>query len=255
MLLRLLHEIEASGHFGFFAAQSQQCLGYKLPRIARAAQEAKAGAWVVADSTEELMRWFAVQPVPAIALGGRFCDAPLARVAIDPTEAFLEAVRTLKSLGHRRIVIAVPRVWRQPQPGRLIRAVLDEFGGKNSDYHVPDWEPGSQGFQELLESLFRVTPPTAMIVIEPAEAVAVLAFLAKRGLRVPRDLSLICRHRDASLDLCRPEIAHFSGNEDHLVRHIVRWVNAAARGAAHRRRIVCQPQFLPCESIAPPAAR
>ena len=254
MLLRLLHEIEASGHSGFFAPMSQSCLGHRLPRIARVVQEGKADAWVVVDASEDLMRWLSGQPVPAIALGGRYCDAPLARVAMDLTQGLLAAVRTLKRLGHRRIVLTVPRVWRQPAPGRLVGAVLSELGGA-PEYHVPDWEPGARGFHDLMESLFQVTPPTAMIVLEPAEAVAVMSFLAQRGLRVPRDLSLICRHRDASLDLCRPEIAHFGSNEDHLVGHIIRWVNAAARGIPHQRRVVCQPEFFPCESLAPPATR
>jgi len=255
MLLRLLHEIEAAGHAAFFAPLTQTCLGHKLPRIARHVQEAKAEAWIAVDAPEELMRWFSSQPVPAVALGGRYCEVPLARVAMDLTQGFVKAVRVLKGLGHRRIVIAVPRVWRQPVPGRLVSAVLEEFGSGAPDYHVPDWEPGARGFNDLLESLFRITPPTALIVIEPAEAVAVMSFLAQRGLRIPRDLSLVCRHRDASLDFCRPEIAHFSSNEDHLVRHIVRWVNTAARGAAHRRRIVCEPEFLPCESLARPAEK
>jgi DNA-binding LacI/PurR family transcriptional regulator len=252
MLLRLLHQIEASGHSGFFAPLSQLCLGHELPRVARAVQEGKADAWVVVDASEELLGWFSTQPVPAIALGGRYSEVPLGRVAMDLTHGFLEAVRALKKLGHRRIVVAVPRVWRQPVPGRLVTAVLEEIGGGAPEYHVPDWEPGARGFNDLLESLFRVTPPTAMLVIEPAEAVAVISFLAQRGLRVPRDLSLVCRHRDASLDLCRPEIAHLSSNEDHLVRHIARWVNAAARGTPHQRRIVCQPEFFPCESLARP---
>lgn len=255
MLLQLRHDIEASGHAAFFAPLTQTCLGHKLPRIARLVQEVKADAWVVVDAPEELMRWLSGQSFPSIALGGRYCDVPLARVAMDLTQGFLVAVRALRKLGHRRIVIVVPRVWRQPVPGRLVQAVLEELGSGNSDYHAPDWEPGAAGFQRLLQTLFRVTPPTAMIVLEPAEAVAVISFLAQRGLRVPRDLSLVCRHRDASLELCRPEIAHLGSNEDHLVRDVIHWVNAAARGAPHQRRIVRQPEFFPCQSLAPPAGR
>jgi DNA-binding LacI/PurR family transcriptional regulator len=204
------------------------------------------------------MAWFSAQPVPAIALGGRYCDVPLARVAMDLTHGFLEALRALKKLGHRRIVAIVPRVWRQPVPGRLVSAVIEELGSaaaRNPDYHLPDWEPTAAGFHLLLDSLFRVTPPTAIIVIEPGEAVAVMSFLARRGMGIPHDLSLVSRHMDASLELCRPAIAHISENEDHLVGHVIKWINAAGRGNAHRRRIVCQPTFFPAESLAPPALR
>lgn len=254
MLLRLLHEIENAGHSGFFASQSQQCLQHKLVRVVAMMQKTQADAWVVTDAPEELMQWLAAQTQPAICLGGRYTELPLARVAMDLTAGFLDAVRALKRLGHRRIVLTVPRVWRHPAAGKLVSAVLEELGG-SPEYHVPDWDPGAQGFNDLLESLFRMTPPTAMIVVEPSEAIAVISFLAQRGLSVPQDLSLVCRHRDASLDLCRPDIACISNNEEHLVRHTLRWVNAVARGVVHHRRIVCQPEFIPGGSLAPPPGR
>jgi DNA-binding LacI/PurR family transcriptional regulator len=255
LLLHLQQGVEAAGHVCDFAPKTQECLRHDLKRIIRMVETAKADAWVVDAGSGELLEWFARQDFPAIGLGGRRSEAPLARVAVDLSSAFQAAARRLTALGHRRIVLICPQEWRQPQPGHLVQVFLDELQAKSPaaiDYHVPAWEQTADGFHTLLESLFRVTPPTALIVIEPMQAVAVLSFLAQRGLRVPRDVSLITRARDASLEWCRPALAHFHEAEDFLVRHIVLWVAAVARGKVSGKRTVCAVGFEEGESIAPP---
>jgi hypothetical protein len=60
--------------------------------------------------------------------------------------------------------------------------------------------------------------------------------------------------KDASLEWCRPSLAHFHQADDFLVRHIVRWAAAAARGKVSRKRTVCVVNFEEGESIGPPPA-
>ena len=49
----------------------------------------------------------------------------------------------------------------------------------------------AEGLQKLLGSLFRLTPPTAMIIDEAPLFAATQQFLASQGLRVPQQVSLI----------------------------------------------------------------
>ena len=253
--LQIQRGLEAAGHVCIFAPKTQECLRHDLKRIVRMVGATKADAWVVDSGSGELIEWFSRQETPAIGLGGRRSEAPLARVAVDLTSGFQEAVRRLIALGHRRIVLICPQVWRLPKPGHLVQVFLNELPAKSPatvDYHVPAWEQTADGFHTLLESLFRITPPTALIVIEPMQAVAVLSFLGQRGLRVPQDVSLITRTKDASLEWCRPALAHLQGAEDFLVRHIVRWVAAVSRGKVDRKRTVCPVGFEEGQSIAAP---
>jgi len=253
--LRLQQSLQAAGHVAFFTPKSQECMRHDVKRIIRMVETTPADAWVVDAGSGELIEWFSRQPLPAIALGGRRSDAPLARVGIDLTSAFQSAARRLTALGHRRIVLICPQEWRAPKPGHLVQTFLNELSAHSPAaiaYHVPAWEQTAAGFHALLDSLFQVTPPTALIVLEPMQTVAVLSFLAQRGLRVPGDVSLIARVKDASLEWCHPSLAHFSQADDFLVRHIVRWAAAAARGKVGRKRTVCVVNFEEGESIGPP---
>ena len=87
-----------------------------------------------------------------------------------------------------RIVLLCRRVRRLPAPGLSERAFLAELeaGGIHpGEYNLPDWEENNAGFQKCLDALFRLTPPTALIVDETPYFVAALQFLTRRGIRVP----------------------------------------------------------------------
>lgn len=143
------------------------------------------------------------------------------------------ATRHLISLGHRRIVLVTRRGRRQPELGRAERAFLVELqahGVPGGDFNLPDWEETQEGFQELLSSLFRVTPPTALIVDEAQFFVATQQFLAGRGIRVPQTVSLICTDANPVFVWCQPSIAHIRWDARPLVRRIVRWAATVSRG-------------------------
>nr|WP_162145252.1 substrate-binding domain-containing protein [Chthoniobacter flavus] len=87
-----------------------------------------------------------------------------------------------------------------------------------------------QIFPELLNALFRVTPPTALIVDEAPWFIAVLQFLAHRGIRVPADVSLICTDDDLAFSRCDPPITCIAWDSQPVVRRVVRWAGNVARG-------------------------
>lgn len=60
----------------------------------------------------------------------------------------------------------------------------------------------------LLESLFGVTPPTALILDEAFLYNAAFHYLPKRSLRVPEDVSLVCTDDNPDFTWCEPSVAH-----------------------------------------------
>jgi DNA-binding LacI/PurR family transcriptional regulator len=81
-----------------------------------------------------------------------------------------------------------------------------------------------------LTSLFRITPPTALVVLKTKWAVGVLSFLARRRLRVPEDVSLVSWGHNSELAWHRPAMAHFASDQELMVRRIVRWIRGLAKG-------------------------
>lgn len=78
-----------------------------------------------------------------------------------------DVTRHLIGLGHRRIVLLARADRRLPEPGASERAFLNELEAQNiitGAYNLPEWEETASGMGQLLETLFRFTPPTAIIV-------------------------------------------------------------------------------------------
>jgi DNA-binding LacI/PurR family transcriptional regulator len=256
LLLQLQRRVEGAGHACIFAPKSQSELNSSVPRIARMVHAMQGDAWVVVGGDLELLHWFAAQPLPAMALGGRQ-GAALAGTGVDGVPLLRAVTKQLVGLGHRRIVMVCPRAWRVPFRSRVVESFLEELsacGVATGDYNVPDWEPTQEGVQALLESLFQLTPPTALILEEPAHVVATITHLAQRRMRVPQEVSLISMGREAALAWCRPEISYFDWDNELLVRRISRWVSAVAGGKADRETISFPLKFIPGATIGPPPA-
>lgn len=243
----LLHRLGEAGHSVIFADKCLQELGMEVERVARMVRKTKADAWVVCAGSREVIEWFAAQPVPIFAMFGRRAGLPVAAVGPDKVSAIAEATRRLIELGHRRIVTLTRRLRRLPEPGATERAFLGELaahGIRTSSYHLPDWEETSAGFHGCLAELFRVTPPTALIIDEAPFLVAALQFLGRRRLRVPEDVSLVCTDADPAFAMCEPTVAHIRWDSRPVVRRIVRWAANISRGKPDRHQTLTKAEFV-----------
>jgi DNA-binding LacI/PurR family transcriptional regulator len=254
VLTEIMHSLEAAGHEAFFCKKSQIEMKHDVRRLTHQLAETAADAWVVEAGSHPLLEWCASQPTPCLALYGRTGDLPLARTGPDKVPAYRAATRHLLGLGHRRIVFIISAAHRKPSPGRNPLAVLAELaahGVPTGSYNLPDWEETPEGFHQLLTSLFRHTPPTALIIDENPRFVAALAYLARHRIHVPEQVSLVSTDCDASLDWCHPGIAHLRWDSAPVVRRVVRWANAVRKGKPDLRVINIPVEFIPGGSIGP----
>ena len=255
-LVELQHLLLEAGHAAFFTERSLAELGMDVGRVSRLVRGTKADAWIIGAGSRDVLEWFCAQPVPAFALFGRREGLPIAATGPDKPPALAAATRHLISLGHRRLVMLVRRDRRLPEPGQKERAFLDELKARGipaSDYNLPDWEETVAGFHELLSSLFRVTPPTALIVDEAAPFVATQQFLAGRGIRVPQQVSLVCTDADPAFAWCVPAISHIRWDSGEVIRRIVRWAANVSRGRRDTRQTGVAAQFVEGGTIGPAA--
>jgi len=251
----LQRELEAAGYECVHPRKSQAELGHNVSRIASMVRSMRVDMWVVSAGTEELLQWFAAQPIPVLAFGGRCLNVPIASVGIDVIEPMVEVTRRLIQLGHRRISFLCVDAWRSNQPGSVVQAFTAELSSHGivpGEFNVPNWTESPEGLRTLLNTLFRLTPPTAIIVQHQLWAVGVLAFLAERGLHVPAQVSLIVQQPDPSHAWHYPPLAHFNWRTDLSVRRVVRWVGAIAEGRMDRESVGYPVEFEPGGTIGPP---
>jgi DNA-binding LacI/PurR family transcriptional regulator len=247
LFIQLAHALSSAGHTVIHAAKSLTELRFDPSRVAETVRETKADAWIVCAGSREVLEWFAAEPVPAFALFGHRIGIKIPAVSPDKPPAVREATRRLLELGHRRIVLLCRKIRRLPKPGLSESVFLDtlrEHSCPAGDYNLPDWEETNEGFQQCLDALFRVTPPTALIVDEAAWFVATMQFLLTRGLRVPDDVSLICTDDDPAFAHCHPRVACITWDSRPILRRIVNWAASIGRGKTDLRQTVTPSEFL-----------
>lgn len=256
-MVKLEHGLLEAGHKAFHLTQTLLGdFGMDVDRVAKMVAKTPADAWILVGASQEVLAWFCEQSTPAIAIFGRRRGLPMAGVGPDKPPACAAATRILIGLGHRRIVLLARRMRRLPEPGAPERAFLGELAAQGippGPYHLPDWEESIDGFHERLESLFRVTPPTALIIDEAPFFVAALQFLAGRGLRVPEDVSLICTDADATFAWCQTSVAHIRWDSRPVVRRVLRWAANISRGQEDLRQTLTPAEFVQGGTIGPVA--
>lgn len=254
-IVDLQHQLKEAGHRAEYTSRTLLELGMDVSKVARLVDQTKADAWVICSGSREILAWFAAQSVPAFALFGRRRTVPIAAAGPDKSLALADAVRRLVVLGHRRIVLMVREEIRKPRPSNVVqKAFLDELethGITPGPYNLPDWEQTPSGYRDALESLFKVTQPTALILDEVWQVVPTLQFCLSRGIQIPRDLSLVSGDPDPSFDWSVPPISHIRWDPAPVVRRVVRWVNAVAIGRLDLRQTLTHAEFVPGGTIGP----
>jgi DNA-binding LacI/PurR family transcriptional regulator len=252
-VVEIQRQLKEQGHYVSVAKKSLMELGMKTDRVVRMVKATKTDAWVVFSAPQEILQWFVTQSVPTFALFGRFRRLPLAAIGLNKVPAYRAAIRRLVELGHNRIVLLQPRHNREPVPALLPREALAELeahGIKTGQYNLPDWEQNPAGLRRRLDSLFAVSPPTALILDRPNELIGAQLHLAQRGILAPRDVSLICDD-DAAFEWCDPRISCIRWQTGSWVRRIVRWVGNVAGGKEDRRQSFSKAEFVERGSIGP----
>ena len=252
--IELQHILQEAGHEAFFTHKGLVELRMNAERVERLVRHTDADAWVVVGGSREVLGWFVTEGIPAFALFGRRGGMPIAGVGPDKVGTYREIVRHLAALGHRRIVLLALKSRRLPEPGASERAFLEELaaqGISTSPFNLPDWEADPEGLQQVLDSLFRVTPPTALLVDEAFLFHAVKNHLSRRGFDAPEDVSLICTDPDRTFAWCRPSIAHIAWDHLPAVRRVIRWAHHVSQGKSDTRQTLTPARLVEGGTIGP----
>lgn len=110
--------------------------------------------------------------------------------------------------------------------------------------NLPDWEDSPEGLHRCLHSLFRHTPPTAIIIDDVPLFLAVERHLAHLGFLAPRHVSLICLDPSPVFTWFRPTVAHIHWDSRLLVRRVIGWTHHVARGKDDRRQSFTPTKFV-----------
>lgn len=252
--MEIVQSLRGAGHTIHYADKTLRQMRNNPAQVSGLLKGSKTDAWVVFFAPRSVLEWFEGQRVPCLAVAGRHRQVPIAAVAPEKVPAFRQAVRRLVDLGHRRIVLIAREMRRKPKPGMPERAFLDELkaqGLPSGSFNLPDWDDDAHGLRDLLESLFRTTPPTALLVSTPELFDAVQIQLSRWGLNAPEDVSLICTDYHNEFEWRLPEVSHLVWDSRPLVRRVVKWADNVRLGREDRRKTYTTTRFIEGGTIGP----
>lgn len=255
LLYDLSHELEAAGHRPFMARKSLQGMRHNSTAIREMMTDSEADAWIIEtpqrDLLESLESGF---PIPFLSIGGRVSGLKIASVGVHSIPSLREAVRRLAALGHRRIVAVLPARYHRPTAGPTVRAVTEELaaaGIRPGPYNTPEWDGTPEDFYRLMDTLFRLTPPTALLLDDPRCAVTTQSYLAQRQI-APQEISLVVVGRDPLLGWFRPVPAVIDYQPQALIDRITSWVDACAEGRSDRMGVLIESRLESDSGMRPP---
>lgn len=109
---------------------------------------------------------------------------------------------------------------------------------------MPAMERTSAGIRQCLDSLYSLTPPTALIIDEPCIFLPIKDELARRGIISPRDVSLISVDHHVIFDRYHPTVAHIRWKMQSVHRRILTWATNVSRGKNDFRATLTKSVFV-----------
>ncbi len=186
-------------------------------------------------------------------LGGMRADLPVPVIAVKSSLLADEAMARLTELGHRQIVL--PLCDRPPSFAAGLKESVKQGLERVGVTYIPSYHTPESPYQRpevvwrMLESIFSRSAPTAMIVLDWKEFVTISCLLARLGLRIPKDISVILLNEQTEADWHVPKLACFRFPVQKLALTLVQWTEGKLRATGS---VSLSADFEANDSLAPP---
>lgn len=228
--------------------------GRIMPRLVRSNPKA---CWVLVLAERRMQEWFERSGEPAVVYGNVYAGLKLPGAGINYHACIRHATSLLLAKGHRRIVLVAYDVRRAGEQD-TVRGFREAFEAKPREGAVPVvLERPDSDVDALCRQLDGVLRgprrPTAFVISHTHHYATVATHLTSRGLKIPDDVSLICRSEDPFLQFMRPMPAFYRANMETAARLLFDRVRHSMAGTARRsdQRLLV-PELVPGESVASP---
>ncbi|SHK19292.1 DNA-binding transcriptional regulator, LacI/PurR family [Rubritalea squalenifaciens DSM 18772] len=186
-------------------------------------------------------RWIEVgmNMLPVFCCGGGITDSmKITSMGFRFSSQIAWLIQKLNSMGHERIMFSYT------DPDRGIREEVlsvDAFPGKQenlrgrrSDYCVRVAEDLPDVWSGMWEREFTRLQPTAVIVMEGHHLLSLYAFCAKRGIRIPQDLSVVSLVEFEGGNWLEPAITYAQFPYAKMLNYFEKWIRSGLKPLGYR---------------------
>jgi len=191
--------------------------------LAKLVKQHPHACWLLVGCSRDTQRWFSEQHIPAVVSGT--CDAALGLpfVSLDNYALGRHAAMTMLQHGHRRIGALLTS-----SNSGLKSGLMDVLGGSpdaGSSFIMQETDEDAARVGRAVDRLLALSQkPTVIFIAESNLYLSACARLAQLRLRVPDDLSLLCRDDEPYLESLMPKPARYSKNPHLYAKRLLTFV-------------------------------
>ncbi len=216
------------------------------------------GCWILLLSSASVQRWFHQHAIPCVVAGSVHGGVDLPYRDIDHRAICRHAAGFMLGRGHRKIALLV-------QKSRYAGDLESELGFAEGVHQSPHtdatfvighYESATANIIHAVQRVMNAKPaPTALLVMNPFHYLTVMSFLARLGLRVPEDVSLMSRDGEPYFSFLLPAPAHYAANPRLFAKTLLAPVLELLSGdTVTQPAVTIMPAFVKGDSLAPRAA-
>lgn len=175
----------------------------------------------------------AARLLPTFLAGGEWQDDATSAVGYNLKEEIRQQVARLRALGHRQIVVPLDPVGSKME--KAVRQGLSEELGIPADapemrHYCPVFsEKVPEAWQQYWQKAFSSLRPTAILLLEDIQYLSLCGYCFRKGIRIPKDLSVICLESTEHLEWCEPVPTRMRYPIQAAVRHFRKWIRNGCR--------------------------
>ena len=213
-----------------FGAQvySHDCPGaYQLnpgKALERLVANSRYDCWILTRSTEPMQAWFVKRGIPCVISGSVYPGMKLPFADQDRRAMCRHAAGHLIALGHRRLAF-LNRSFRTAGDLESEQGYLEAVRAsshRNVEARIVYHDDTRDATIKVMQGIARnAAAPTGWLVANPYCYLSVMSELARNGLRIPEDVSLISRDDETFLTYLQPEPARYILDPARLARKLV----------------------------------
>ncbi|MDR1279366.1 MAG: GntR family transcriptional regulator [Opitutaceae bacterium] len=227
--------------------------GAKNRAFRKLVRESRHDCWLISwsNSNTAIQQWCEESDVPTLVVGTRHAGCGLPHVMVDHQASGHHAAIRMIRAGHRRLAMLLDREGKLGDmecSAAFLKAARAHDGVVAELIHH---NGTTDGVCNLVDRLVeREERPGAWLIADPLCYLAVHTRLMQRGVRIPDDISLVCRDADAWLASCIPEPGRYVFDPRKLARQVAFMAGKIASGASLTNKAVhILPEFVPGQTL------
>ncbi len=211
-------------------------------------RERRDAVWVLSSSSAAVQSWFMARRLPCVLDGSRHPGITLPMVDLDYYALGQHAARQILHRGHRQVALLMPDPMRAGD-----QRTVDGFGEVcvpvGAALRVVKHDGTVAGITRKLDDLLRTVRPTVLLVAGAEHLLTVLTHLHLAGVRVPQQISVLCRDGEQYLAHLLPPLTRYTVDQAKFGQRLSRAVLTLARGGVPRDHLLL-PDFIKGGTLA-----